>query len=100
MPPPSWREAPAAIRPSRPPRGRSCVGHLYTWHHNPQPLDLALETEPIMTADLDAKHFHDEDAAREFLEEVRWPDGPICPKCGTVGAAYKTHKVGVYRCAA
>jgi transposase-like protein len=54
--------------------------------------------EPIMTADLDAKHFHDEDAAREFLEEVRWPDGPLCPHCGAVGTAYKTKKVGVYRC--
>lgn len=51
-----------------------------------------------MIADLDARHFHDEDAAREFLEEVRWPDGPICPHCGTVGDAYKTKKVGVYRC--
>jgi transposase-like protein len=51
-----------------------------------------------MSADLDAKHFHDEDAAREFLEEVRWPDGLICPHCGTVGSAYKTKKVGVYRC--
>lgn len=51
-----------------------------------------------MTAELDAKHFHDEDAAREFLEEVRWPDGPLCPHCGAVGTAYKTKKVGVYRC--
>ena len=52
-----------------------------------------------MTADLDAKHFHDEAAARQFLEEVRWPDGPVCPHCGTIGAAYKTYKIGVYRCA-
>lgn len=51
-----------------------------------------------MTADLDAKHFHDEDAAREFLEEVRWPDGSLCPHCGAIGTAYKTKKVGVYRC--
>src|SRR5665213_284362 len=51
-----------------------------------------------MSADLDARHFHDEDAARQFLEEVRWPEGPICPHCGTVGSAYKTKKVGVYRC--
>jgi transposase-like protein len=56
--------------------------------------------EPVMTADLDAPHFHDEDAARRFLEEVRWPDGPICPHCGSVGNAYKTKKVGVYRCGA
>lgn len=51
-----------------------------------------------MSADLDAKHFHDEDAAREFLESVRWPEGPICPHCGTIGTAYKTKKIGVYRC--
>jgi transposase-like protein len=47
--------------------------------------------------------FHDEDAAREWLEQVYWPNGPICPKCGEVGRAYKqvdteTHK-GRYRCA-
>ena len=26
-----------------------------------------------------------EDQARETLESVLWPDGPICPHCGTVG---------------
>src|SRR6266478_3727618 len=26
--------------------------------------------------------FHNEDAARAYLEEVRWPDGPFCPQCG------------------
>ena len=44
--------------------------------------------------------FHDEDKAREHFEALRWPDGPICPHCGSVGNAYKTTKVGVYRCAA
>lgn len=33
--------------------------------------------------------FHDEDAAREWLEKKRWPDGPVCPHCGLVGEAYK-----------
>src|SRR5438552_10102788 len=33
--------------------------------------------------------FHDEDAAREFLETARWPDGPVCPHCGLIGEAYK-----------
>ncbi|WP_422365253.1 IS1595 family transposase [Pelagibius sp.] len=28
--------------------------------------------------------FHDEDAAREYLEAQRWPDGPFCPFCGQV----------------
>ena len=26
--------------------------------------------------------FHDEEAARAYLETQRWPDGPICPWCG------------------
>lgn len=34
-------------------------------------------------------HFTDEDKAREYLEAMRWPDGPVCPKCGLVGEAYR-----------
>jgi hypothetical protein len=26
--------------------------------------------------------YHDDDAARETFEEIRWPDGPYCPHCG------------------
>ena len=26
--------------------------------------------------------FHDEDAARAYIEEVRWPDHVFCPFCG------------------
>lgn len=26
--------------------------------------------------------FHSEDACREYLEHLRWPDGLVCPKCG------------------
>jgi transposase-like protein len=53
----------------------------------------------MAAAALTAPHFHDEDAARKFLEGVRWPNGPVCPKCGSVGRAYATKKAGVYRCA-
>ncbi len=28
------------------------------------------------------KHFASEDAARELLESLRWPNGPVCPHCG------------------
>lgn len=49
--------------------------------------------------DLTAERFHNDDAARKFLEEVRWPNGPVCPHCGEVNAAYKTKRPGVYRCA-
>jgi len=36
-----------------------------------------------------APHFQDEDSAREYLEALRWPDGPVCPHCGVVGEAYR-----------
>ena len=32
-------------------------------------------------------HFTDEDKAREYLEAMRWPEGPICPHCGVIGEA-------------
>jgi transposase-like protein len=43
------------------------------------------------------KHFHDEDAARAWFEAARWPDGPVCPNCGSL-KHYATKKVGRYRC--
>ena len=27
--------------------------------------------------------FHNENKARKFLEQQRWPDGPVCPFCGS-----------------
>jgi transposase-like protein len=36
-----------------------------------------------------AQHFSDEDKAREFIEKLRWPRGPVCPHCGLVDNAYK-----------
>lgn len=43
------------------------------------------------------KHFHDEDAARAWFEASRWPDGPVCPNCGSL-KHYATKKAGRYRC--
>lgn len=52
-----------------------------------------------MTAYTEA-HFNDETAARATLEKVLWPQGPVCPHCGTVNRAYaKKGRPGVYRCA-
>jgi transposase-like protein len=49
---------------------------------------------------LDAPHFRDDTAARELLERLRWPDGPVCPHCGSIGRAYSNKaKPGVSRCA-
>jgi transposase-like protein len=36
-----------------------------------------------------AQHFSNEDAAREYVEKLRWPDGPVCPHCGEVNNAYR-----------
>jgi transposase-like protein len=43
------------------------------------------------------KHFHDENAARAWFETARWPNGPVCPNCGSL-KHYATKKVGRYRC--
>lgn len=55
--------------------------------------------------DLTAPHFQDEDKAREYLEAVRWPNGPVCPHCGGVERIYRlkaneTKKIrkGLLRC--
>src|SRR5437870_2309985 len=46
--------------------------------------------------------FHDEDTARRHFEALRWPDGPICPHCGSVDNATelkgKSTRPGVYKC--
>ena len=46
-----------------------------------------------------APHFRDDDAARSYLERLRWPAGTICPHCGVIGHSYKTPTPGRYRCA-
>jgi len=55
-----------------------------------------------MSAELQNPIFTDEDAAREALEAVRWPDGPVCPHCGSVERAAKVagakHRAGLYYC--
>jgi transposase-like protein len=47
--------------------------------------------------------FHDDDAAREHLESVLWPDGAVCPRCGVTGNRItklqgKSTRLGVYKC--
>ena len=48
---------------------------------------------------LSAPHFTDETAATAYLEALRWPEGPVCPHCGTVNKAYATKRAGKWRCA-
>jgi transposase-like protein len=46
--------------------------------------------------------FHDEAKAFEYLEKTLWPEGAICPHCGTVGGATKLQgkatRTGVWKC--
>jgi transposase-like protein len=47
--------------------------------------------------------FRDEAAARSALEAVRWPNGPICPHCGSTGddvvrVKGKGHRSGLFYC--
>jgi transposase-like protein len=52
-----------------------------------------------MTNAFTAPHFQNDKAARKFVEKIRWPDGTVCPHCGSIGHAYATKREGVYRCA-
>jgi transposase-like protein len=47
-----------------------------------------MESKTLNLMDL-AEQFHSVESAREYLERLRWPDGPICPHCGVEGEAYK-----------
>jgi transposase-like protein len=55
-----------------------------------------------MSIDLTDPIFNDEAAAWAHFEAIRWPDGPVCPHCGIIGAADKvtgeTARPGLYRC--
>ena len=54
-----------------------------------------------------ALQYRDEDAAREYIEKMRWPNGPECPHCGLVNEAYRLQpkpgskrpvRKGVWKC--
>lgn len=54
--------------------------------------------QPILTA----AHLQNEEAAFAFLEARVWPNGPVCPHCGSAGRikrlAGKTTRVGLLKC--
>jgi len=55
-----------------------------------------------MASQLQAPHFQDPEAARIYLQQLRWPNGPVCPHCGVIGGHYalqgKAHRPGLYKC--
>lgn len=58
------------------------------------PKDLSLDQ--IMA------HFATDEAAREYFEAVRWPNGPVCSHCGETERVTrlegKSHRSGLYQC--
>ena len=51
---------------------------------------------------LSAPHFHNEQAAYDYVEARIWPEGPVCPKCGGVERiglmGGKSTRIGLYKC--
>lgn len=57
-----------------------------------------------MTVILTDPIYQDADKAREHLEAIHWPDGPLCPHCGNADPARirklagRSTRPGVYKC--
>lgn len=90
--------------------------HL-TWGQNGKERDYNLDkavsigsmgsherTAPMTSpANLQNPIFTDEAKAREWLEARVWPNGPVCPHCGSTGSDVRKlegakHRPGVYQC--
>jgi transposase-like protein len=54
----------------------------------------------MATSALSAPFLHDEAEAYAKLEQVLWPHGPFCPRCGGLDriTAVKGGRIGLYRC--
>jgi transposase-like protein len=55
-----------------------------------------------MASALSAPHFHNEEAAYQYVESRIWPEGPVCPHCGGVERISKmggkSTRIGAYKC--
>ena len=74
----------------------------------PTPKAIVYLTHPTKSGNilpmnnLTAPHFHDNDAARAYLESVRWPNGPVCPHCKSENEYRlegEAHRKGLLKCA-
>jgi transposase-like protein len=61
----------------------------------------------MVATDITNPVFQSETKARQYLESVRWPNGPVCPHCGGADCAKKIKakpsakvRAGLYRCGA
>ena len=74
--------------------------------HNPTP--SGKNPDGDLTLIQIAQRFSTEEAAREYFEKLRWPNGPVCPHCGNANQEriYKVKpnpakkiRAGLYKCA-
>src|SRR4051812_22186642 len=59
----------------------------------------------VMTSYLAQPHFQDATKAREYLEQLRWPNAVVCPHCDVIGNHYAIKakskngaRAGLYKC--
>ncbi len=62
-------------------------------------------TPPALTLVQIMRHFSTDEAARTYLESVRWPNGPVCAHCGATNRIYpiapnpeRKVRAGLYEC--
>jgi transposase-like protein len=63
---------------------------------------LVVKEQAAMKSELSAPHLQSEAAAIAYVEAKLWPDGPVCPKCGTTNRAGrlsgKSDRPGLWKC--
>jgi transposase-like protein len=52
---------------------------------------------------LNQPQFKTPEQARQYLEKVRWPNGPVCPHCGSISKDHyrlegEAHREGLWKC--
>jgi transposase-like protein len=51
---------------------------------------------------INSPHYHNEQAAYDFIEDALWPQGPVCPHCGGRERISKMQgkatRIGLYKC--
>src|SRR6266849_9523709 len=68
-------------------------------------MGVSTTTSDDLSFDVFDERFADAQAAAEYLESIRWPDGPVCPHCGeSERKAYRLNVKGtkrrLWKCAA
>ncbi len=64
-----------------------------------------MHSKSIAMCNLTEKRFNDDEAAREYLEGLRWPNGVVCVHCGGAERSYPVQarkerriREGLYKC--